>query len=371
VDTHYPPFTAAHYRAHPGLAEQPYAQQLESLLGQAFGTADAYSRHMTELGHEAGDVIVNNPTLQSAWVRERPGPAGLRVATALTGWREPVGRAALRRIALAQIHELGPDVVYCQDMAFFTRRDLDRLRAAGHLVVGQIASALPPAPLVQGFELVLTSFPHFVERIRRLGVDAEYLAIAYYERVTGQLAARGVSTAPEAERPHPLGFVGGVDPGVHGEGVGLLESLVDELPLEVWGYGADRLPSSSPLRAAHRGEAWGLDMYEILARSGIVLNRHIAAAEGHANNMRLFEATGVGALVVTEAAPNLAELFEPGEEVVTYGSRDELVDRVRHYLEDRDARLRIAAAGQARTLSEHTYERRIAQLEPILTSHLR
>ena len=59
-------------------------------------------------------------------------------------------------------------------------------------------------------------------------------------------------------------------------------------------------------------------MYRVLARSKIALNRHIDVAEDHANNMRLYEATGVGTFLITDAKRNLSELFEPGEEVVTY-----------------------------------------------------
>ena len=109
----------------------------------------------------------------------------------------------------------------------------------------------------------------------------------------------------------------------------------------------------------------------MLARARISLNRHIEAAEGFANNMRLFESTGVGSLLVTEAAPNLADLFEPGAEVVAYEGEDELVAKAEHYLAHEDERAAIAAAGQARTLRDHTYRRRIAELADLLQARLR
>jgi spore maturation protein CgeB len=82
--------------------------------------------------------------------------------------------------------------------------------------------------------------------------------------------------------------------------------------------------------------------------------------------MRLFEATGMGALLLTEAAPNLGELFVPGQEVGTYAGADELVARIRALLDDEDRRAAIAAAGQRRTLADHTYERRMVELDRIL-----
>ena len=49
---------------------------------------------------------------------------------------------------------------------------------------------------------------------------------------------------------------------------------------------------------------------------------------------------------------------------------DDLVEKARHYLAQEDERRTIAAAGQARTLREHTYELRMQELAEILRSHL-
>ena len=59
-------------------------------------------------------------------------------------------------------------------------------------------------------------------------------------------------------------------------------------------------------------------MYRVLAQSRIAVNRHGDFAGGYAANMRMFEATGVGALLMTESAANLPDFFEPGREVVAY-----------------------------------------------------
>jgi spore maturation protein CgeB len=86
--------------------------------------------------------------------------------------------------------------------------------------------------------------------------------------------------------------------------------------------------------------------------------------------MRLYEATGVGSLLVTDAKSNLHELFAPDAEVVTYASADELVEKARHYLAHDDELRAVAAAGQARTLREHTYAVRMRELVPILEGRL-
>ncbi|MEA2467788.1 MAG: hypothetical protein QOJ57_1914 [Thermoleophilaceae bacterium] len=369
VDTYYPAFLATHYRERPELDGAGYRDQLGSLLERHFGTGETYSRELRALGHDAADVIVNCEPLQAAWAREHGlalhEPLRRAAAAAPTRAGALARQAVAHRVALAQVRAARPDVLYLQDLWFFSRRELDAIRRAGILVVGQIASEPPPAERLRGFDLILTSFPHYVERFRALGVASEYLAIAFDQEV-----ARRVDVSPDAERPHGAVFVGGVNPGVHPAGTALLERLCERLDLEVWGYGRDELHAASPLLARHRGEAWGIDMYRVLAQAKVVVNRHIEAAEGFANNMRLFEATGSGAALVTEAAPNLAELFEPGVELLTYSGEDELVAQVEKLLGDDAARLAVATAGQRRTLRDHTYAGRIRELAAILECHL-
>jgi spore maturation protein CgeB len=154
--------------------------------------------------------------------------------------------------------------------------------------------------------------------------------------------------------------------------VRLLEQTVEKLDadLAIYGYGAERLPRRSPLHDRYQGEAWGLDMYRVQAGARIALNRHASWAEGHANNMRLYEATGVGTALLTDASRNLPELFAPGIEVATYGDPDELVTAARALLDDESRRAALAAAGHARTLRSHTYAHRMADLVAILEERL-
>jgi hypothetical protein len=273
---------------------------------------------------------------------------------------------AMHRILAAQVEAFEPDVVYVQDMRFHTTAQIRELRGRGRLVVGQIASAAPPAEHVRAFDLVLTSFPHFVDRFRAAGVRSEYLRLGFDERVLDRLGERDSLPASD------VAFVGGLDPGVHGAGVALLERLCGELgeSVAVYGYGASALSKGSPILDCYRGEAWGLDMYRAFAGARVVLNRHISVAEGHANNMRLYEATGVGAALLTDGGVNLAELFEPEREVATYAGAHDAPARARALLDDETERSAIAAAGQARTLGEHTMAHRMAELAGLLDESL-
>jgi spore maturation protein CgeB len=87
--------------------------------------------------------------------------------------------------------------------------------------------------------------------------------------------------------------------------------------------------------------------------------------------MRLFEATGVGACLLTDAADNLHELFEPGREVATFRDAAECRARIRELLADEPVREAIARAGQARCLAQHTFRHRAPRLDQLLRSAMR
>jgi spore maturation protein CgeB len=350
VDTCYPAFLAAHYARNLGLESRPYEEQWRALMDTFFGTADAYSYHLRALGHEAHEVVANCAPAQEAWVREH-GANPRRFP-----W-PPRGRE--EQIVLAQAREFGPDVVYVQNLAYLRRRALRQLKRTAGLVVGQIASE-PPAPAkLRSFDLILTSFPHFVERFRKLGVASEYFRIGFDRRVLDRLAG-------ERREQHGAVFVGALNRTQHNSGNSLLEQAARHVPIDFWGYNADGWPAESPIRARYRGEAWGLDMFRVLHASRIALNRHIDVAGDSANNMRLYEATGTGALLVTDAKRNLGDLFALDREVVAYENDEDLVQKVRYYLDHDDERRAIAEAGQARTLREHTYAQRMKELSSIL-----
>jgi len=368
LDTYYPAFLDATYRSHAGLGQQIYAEQLDLLVNQCFGTSDFYSRHLKDVGCEAIDLIANGRQLQAKWAREherRIAPWRWRLDPRVT--RLPVaGRLAanwpaLIAITAEQVRRIKPDVLYCQDMSFMPPVVLKELKRHVRLIVGQIASAAPPARYVECFDLILTSFPHFIERFRAQGVASEYFRIGFDTRILERLGA--------VEKNLDATFVGGIT-AAHSRGTALLEKLANTTPIEFFGYGSERLAPDSPIRARHHGEVWGLDMYRALARSKVTLNRHIDVAENYANNMRLYESTGVGTLLITDSKRNLAELFEPGREVIAYSSADEAAEMIRYYVEHPQLAADIARAGQRRTLGEHTYRHRMDELVGILHQHL-
>jgi spore maturation protein CgeB len=113
---------------------------------------------------------------------------------------------------------------------------------------------------------------------------------------------------------------------------------------------------------------FGIEMFQMLYQSQVALNTHIDISPHSASNMRLFEVTGVGTCLLTDWKENLSHVFEPEQEVVTYRSPEECIEKVKWLFEHPKAREAIARAGQARTLRDHTFAQRAAQLDEIIKS---
>src|SRR5262249_5600870 len=80
-------------------------------------------------------------------------------------------------------------------------------------------------------------------------------------------------------------------------------------------------------------------------------------------SLRFAEAMACGALFLTRTPTEMAALgFEENVHYVGYQDSAEVPGIVRKYLNDEQARLRIARAGHEKVMKEHTYDIRIAQL---------
>jgi glycosyltransferase involved in cell wall biosynthesis len=369
VDTYYPAFLATFHENHRELVGSDYEEALGALMATCFGTSDFYSKNLRLLGHDAADVIANDRVLQAKWAAThdvalispsarqklmRRIPHGARF-TREPNWILPL---LAQRIKLER-----PDVLYFQDLSLCEPRFIRTIRPFVKLIVGQIASLPPPDSYLHGCDLILTSFPRYVERFRSMGINSEQLGIGFEPAVLNRLSKKS--------SPYEAVFVGGFAY-VHAEGTATLEKVAREIDLDVWGYGAENIKADSPLRRHFHGEAWGLEMYDVLFNSKLAINRHGLVSpenENFANNMRLYEATGVGSMLITDEKDNLDELFEVGSEVVSYRDADDLVEKVRYYLAHEEERRAIARAGQKRTLRSHTYLQRMKELEQIIEAY--
>ena len=404
ITTNYPDYLRQFYKTRSELVSQPYAAQHEALMRDAYGWADFWSTALGKLGYEVDEVVSNAEPMQRAWASEH----GLSYND--NNW--------LLEITTAQIKAFRPTVLFVNDYVTYSADYLRQLKAECsfiHLVVGWCGAAYSDASIFNEYDVVLSGAPELVRTFRSQGHRCEHLHLAFDARILERLRA--------AEPGVDFGFMGTITKKneFHNSREQLILDLLERTPLQIWTHAPspslqergnllvrqwafdavraasrvgvpDAMLKSLPLagkvkrwkerpalppqiderilRVAH-SPLFGMEMFQQLQRTRVSLNIHVDIARTHASNMRLYEATGVGSCLLTDAKPNLKEVFEPDVEVVAYANADECVEKLNYLLAHEDERRAIAKAGQQRTLRDHSFDNRAARLDEIIQKGLR
>ena len=121
--------------------------------------------------------------------------------------------------------------------------------------------------------------------------------------------------------------------------------------VRTWQWSRPDLPSE---RDVDRGTA-----YAVMAASAATVNMH---TDQDGFSMRTFEACGSGAVQLVDRT-DLAGLYDDGVELATWATLEELVELSRRARVDHAWTDRLREAGRRRTLAEHTFDHRVADLE--------
>ena len=379
-----PPFVADLYRQNPGLDKRPYLEQLQAHTSEAFFTADFYSMNLRRLGHEAHDVVINSPMLQQQWAAENAS-VERKLARRLEGVARRLISGRVRRglrnmvsarpasrdkrsgelsqpdemsqVVAAQVKSARPDVVINVAMSFTSSALMKEIRSCTRLLIGQTGWPIAEGESYTHYDLILSSLPNFVEDFRRQGLRSELVKLGFEPSVLSRLKMPRKETATV--------FIGALT-WAHRERLELLEYLCQRVPMTVWGYSEIAIDPEWAIGKCWKGACWGLETYQTLADAKIALNMHADFAKDFANNIRLYETTGVGTMLLTDSKKNLGDIFEPGKEVVAYRDGEECARLIEYYLSHDEERETIAMAGQRRTLETHTYLHRMQELLAIV-----
>lgn len=109
----------------------------------------------------------------------------------------------------------------------------------------------------------------------------------------------------------------------------------------------------------------------LFSKSRIILG---CGTIGHSNDffslkLRDFDGPMSGSLYITHDNPDLQPLFRIGDEMVTFRTIPDMVDKVRFLLANEREREAMARAGRARAVSDHTWSHRFRALFASLHAH--
>lgn len=269
-----------------------------------------------------------------------------------------------------------PDLVLVLDGMDLPTEQVDELRGMGI----RTAVWLTDDPYYTDFTLVLA--PHYdyvftlerncIEYYRQLGcAQVHYLPFAAYRPHYRPLITRPGS-------PRDISFIGSA----YWNRVNFFREIMPQLMefnTVFNGIWWDRLPEAPIYGERIEVGKWMSPQETAAAYSSsrIVINLHRSHVDDVVNNNtlavpaaspnpRTFEIMASGTLQLSDARDDLATFYTPDEEIVTFNTQQELMDKIRYYLANEEERQRIALKGLERTLRDHTYPKRVNELLTII-----
>jgi len=368
------------------ISDKNYGEYETELSSKLLDIAHLYSLNLNKLGYQSKAVISNHENLQKRWAEENGitfsnfSPPHLarhsyflrsvvsKFPKIYYSFKNVTDKKTWNwQISMAQIKKFRPDVLLIFDLHYFTPPFLKEARKYVGKIVGEIASPIMmPEEHFRNYDLLLSSMPHYIRKFQKMGISSAYLPYAFESTILEKIG--------EQKRKYDCVFIGGLSRDL--DKIPLLEELAKKINIDFWGYSQLPLDKSSSILSRYHGSVWGIDMYRILAQSKIVVNCHTKRVgdyfdhEDYADNMRLYESTGMGAMLITDMKKNLGDLFEIDKEVIAYNEINELVEKIKYYLKNEKEREKIARAGQARTLKAHSYKARAERLLEITDSNI-
>ncbi len=404
ITTNYPTYLQQFYSKNPELIDKSYAIQYQQLVNDCFGWADFWNHAFNKLGYEVWEPVGNAEPMQKMWAKEN------NIIYHEDQW--------LYDITKAQVKHFKPDVLFMDDYSTYSKEFVADLRAENpsiKLVLGWCGAPYGDKSVFSSYDIVLSNIPLLVNTFRQDGHRSEYVKHAFESRILDKI---DLTQSPSIT----CSFIGSIFTGNlgHNSRAIIVKELIKNIDLQLYcdvykisqkqiyslklrglifdiiqqlskfdnakqlmvkipkvtNYVNSNQRPSMPILLDElviknaKKPVFGLEMFQTLHNSKITFNNHIDISAQYASNMRLFEATGVGTCLLTDWKDNLPELFEPDREVVTYKSVEECIEKVKWLLDNPQEREAIALAGQARTLRDHTFDKRAIQLDEIIKKML-
>jgi glycosyltransferase involved in cell wall biosynthesis len=288
------------------------------------------------------------PNLRSQYLN-----AGLEVAA-----KAVVVETALERRLVRQAAKVEPELIVSVQSGLLPST-VQALKRGGAVVVlwfpDHVGTMGRQLMFSAGYDHLFFKEQHLVDRSRKmLNLPAHYLPEAcnpLWHRPAGIADLDLSSELVVAGNMYPYRTV-------------LLERLQrDGVRLALFGPGFPRwAPVSIELRQAHSGTYLARKDKASAFRSGLAVLNTLSPAEYSSANCRLFEACGSGATVITEARPDVDDLFENGKEVLVYDSYEELLECIEWVRKNEVEARNMGDRASIRAHREYSYEVRLRQL---------
>lgn len=397
LTTSYNQYLQEFYLENPNLKNENYEIQYKKLMDDCFGQADFWTKAFSKIGFEVLESVANAEYQQKRWAQENNCDYDSK------NW--------ILDISEAQISKFQPDILFINDYNTFTYEFITRLREKVpkiRLVIGWCGAPYANDRVFKAYDIVLTNLNIHEENFKKMGHKCFLMKHAFDPSI--------LSKVKLDDTKDNFTFVGSIvlGDGYHNERLNLLRYLVKKTDIKIFSdlnpnsdynyysiyfrkflykiiyklmyykflkkeLNNSKLISKLGLLPSHlnpfyprdivmrsKPGLYGLKMYNKIINSNITLNQHIDISKGSSNNMRLYEASGLGTCLLTDWSSDLNDKFEIDYEVVSYKSKEELIEKYNFLCNNPDKCREIGKKAQIRTLRENTYQQRAEWLNEII-----
>jgi spore maturation protein CgeB len=395
VTSFYKNFLESYYESNPDIVTQKYDDQYQHLMQQGYGYSNYFPHYLHQnYGIDGHEIIHNARHLQDAWASEH--------GTELSG----------NKLLLEQLKTYQPEILFIQDSANFSAAFIKKIReeiGSLRLIIGHCCAPYNSESIkaFRNYDVILACSERFLKDFKSKGIHSYLFPHAIESSLIGQLGA-------PSDTINEIIFIGSLlyRSEFHKTRISYVEEILQHnLPLQIYGQletdpllllkmkqatylGVKFLSAlhiksilenrslqkigqlkemprksrySSAIRKSIKNEPlFGKEMLQKISRYSVGFNLHGEVAGDYAANVRMFEVTGAGSLLVTDHKKNIRTLFEPDTEVLTYNSKEECVEKLSWAINHPAEARAIALAGQQRTLRDHSVEKRVDLLHEII-----
>ncbi|HZZ42803.1 MAG TPA: glycosyltransferase [Tepidisphaeraceae bacterium] len=195
------------------------------------------------------------------------------------------------------------------------------------------------------YDIFFTTKSYGVEELKRAGARrVEFVANSYDPKTHRPMA---VTAEDRARYGGPVGFIGDYE-AERAESMRMLAR--NGVPVRIWGTNWDKLKHREGLLKVENKPVLGEEYGRAICSFDINLG-FLRKLARDLQTTRSVEIPACGGFMLAERTNEHQALFEEGREAEFFGSNEELLSKVKHYMEHPEERMRIADAGRERCVN--------------------
>lgn len=358
-------------KKNPCINNLSYSECLEKIFSENYSVSNNYSKAFSKIGYNCNEVIENFQLLQKLWLKE-------------------YGSKNNTQILFQQIEYYKPNIIFIGNPNILTenfklfckKKDYIKKILCFHCaplnkkIINNISRADGILTCTEGYKVILE------KKIKKQVLKVHHAFNENHSIKKNKIRAIDIS------------FIGSVFLGnkLHDDRIVILYEISKKYKNTFFSinFASFLIPKvayyflknifSAPVKSLviifkyfylylrYRNNVYGNKMYEILNNSKILINSHIGDSP-YAGNMRMFEGTGAGCMLLTDKKKENNKLFfltDDRKDIEVYESNKDLIKKLDFYLSNDDQRSLIAKNGKETTLKFHNYDNRVKQISEFI-----